>query len=106
MLYVSAGAYSGWWFPESYAKARIRGVVDIHSYDPALRATFASGKTVIAYKYNSRNVLISFKRMTFTRSSQAPVSKSAIVDGQLAYYLPTGAFAGSWVSAHFGLTVL
>ena len=105
MLYVSAGAYSGWWFPEAYTKARIRGAVDVHSYDPALRATFASGTSVIAYKYDSRNQLVSYKRLTFTGQSQAPVTKSAIVDGRLAYYLPIGAFAGHWVGATSGLTV-
>jgi hypothetical protein len=105
MLRVSAGAYSGWWFPEAYTKARIRGAVDVHSYDPALRATFASRTSVIAYKYDSLNRLVSYKRLTFTRQSEAPVSKSAIVDGRLAYYLPIGAFAGHWVGATSGLTV-
>jgi len=73
--------------------------------DPALWATFASGTSVIAYKYDSRNQLVSYKRLTFTGQSQAPVTKSAIVDGRLAYYLPIGAFAGHWVGATSGLTV-
>jgi hypothetical protein len=105
MLHVSAGAYTGWWFPEAYAKARIRGAVDVHTYSPDLRATFASGTYVIAYRYNARNQMVGYKWLAFTRQSQAPVTKSAIVDGKLAYFLPTGAFAGCWVSAGPGIAV-
>jgi hypothetical protein len=105
MLHVSAGAYTGWWFPEAYSKARIRGAVDAHFYDPALQATFAKGTKVSAYRYGAGNTLVAFKTLTFTRTSKAPVTRSAIVDGRLSYYLPAGAFAGYWVPAAPGLIV-
>jgi len=105
MLRISAGAYLGWWVTESYPKARIRGAVDMHAFDPALLVTFAKGTTAEAYKYDSLNHFVAYKKLTFTRSSQAPVTRSAIVDGHLSYYLPTGAFAGYWVTATPGVTV-
>lgn len=105
MLHVTVGAYTGWWFPEAFTKARIRGPVDVHSFDPALRATFAAGSRTTAYKYDGVNRLVGSKNLTFTRSSAAPVTKSAIVDGRLAYYFPLGAFAGYWIGAQSGLTV-
>jgi hypothetical protein len=105
MLRVSAGTYKNWWFPEAYTKAHLRGAVDVHPYEPALRATFATGTSVRAYKYDSQNQLVSSSALTFTRSSQESVTKSAIVDGRLSYYLPTGAFADSWVASQNGLTI-
>jgi hypothetical protein len=77
----------------------------MHAFDPALMATFASGTTAAAYRYDSHNQLVAYKTLTFTRSSQAPVTRSAIVDGHLSYYLPTGAFAGYWVTAAQGMTI-
>jgi hypothetical protein len=105
LLRVSAGPYTNWWFPDGYATARIRGVVDAHDFDPSLRATFVGGRNFGVYAYDSANRFAGYKNMTFTRSSQAPVTRSAIVDGRLAYYLPLGAFAGYWVPAQPGLTV-
>jgi D-glucuronyl C5-epimerase C-terminus len=105
MLRVAAGAYTNWWFPEAYSKARIRGAIDAHFYDPGLTGTFAKGMKVGAYKYGAGNTFVAYKTLTFTRSSQAPVTRSAIVDGRLSYFLPAGAFAGYWVPATPGLTV-
>ncbi len=104
MLRVSAGAYRGWWFPEGFTKARIRGAVDVHAYDPALQATFAANTRIGAYRYDLQNVLVSHRVLTSTLS-QAPVTKSAIVDGRLAYFVPTGTFAGYWIAAQSGLRV-
>jgi len=105
MLHVSAGAYAGWWFPEAFTKTRIRGAVDVHSYDPPLQATFAAYAGIRAYEYDDKNLLVDTKTVMFTESTQTPVTKSAIVDGQVAYFLPTGDFAGHWVRVQSGLTV-
>ena len=105
MLHVSAGAHAGWWVAESFTKARIRGAVDVHTYDPALLATFAPFTSYGAYEYDDQNLLVATMTLTLPEASEAPVTKSAIVDGKLAYYLPTGAFAGHWVGAQSGLTV-
>ena len=105
MLHVSAGAYTGWWVAESFTKARIRGAVDVHTYDPALLATFAPFTSFGAYEYDDQNLLVGTMTTTLPEASEAPVTKSAIVDGKLAYYLPTGAFAGHWVGAQSGLTI-
>jgi len=105
MLHVRAGAYAGWWFPEAYTKTRIRGAVDVHSYDPPLQATFAAYTSIRAYEYDDQNLLVDTKTMTFTEPTQTPVTKSAIVDGQVAYFLPIGDFAGHWVRVQSGLTV-
>ncbi len=105
MLHVKAGAYAGWWFPEAYTKTRIRGAVDVHSYDPPLQATFAAYASIRAYEYDDQNLLVDTKTVMFTEPTQTPVTKSAIVDGQVAYFLPTGDFAGYWVRVQSGLTV-
>ena len=105
MLHVTSGIYRGWWFPEAYTKARIRGAVDVHSYDPPLLATFAAGATISAREYDDQNLLVSNKTMTFTEYTQAPVAKSAIVDGQVSYLITEGDFAGYWTRVQPGLTV-
>ena len=105
MLHLSAGGYRGWWVAESFTKARIRGVVDVHTYDPALLATFAPYTSYRAYEYDAQNLLVSTKTLTLPEAAEVPVTKSAIVDGKLAYYLPDGAFSGYWVAAQSGLTV-
>ena len=43
--------------------------------------------------------------MTFTEYTQAPVAKSAIVDGQVSYLITEGDFAGYWTRVQPGLTV-
>ena len=105
MLRVSAGAFAGWWFPEAFTLARIRGPVDVHPFKPALTATFAAGKSTAAYTFNDGNVLLGARTLTFSTSTQLPVTRSGIVDGRLAYYLPTTETTGQWVGAQAGLTV-
>jgi hypothetical protein len=98
MLRVSAGPYTNWWFPESPGISYRSGPVDVHPYDPSRRAYFSAG-TYTASRYDSKGLLKGRKSVRLPKASSAPTTRSAVVDGRLAFYYGVGAFAGHWVAA-------
>lgn len=94
---ISAGTYTGWWFPEAYGVAYPRGAVDVHAFDPKVRLVFGAGKTYTAYRLDYRGLVVGTKRLTVTRQTSAPATSNAVVQGRPAWRIGAGALAGYYV---------
>jgi hypothetical protein len=101
-LRVSAGPYTGWWFPESYGVTWLLGATDTHAYTPQVKVYIEPG-TFSAYRLDAAGRVAGSRSVTFTATSTAPSVASAIVGGRPAYHFTVGAYAGYWLPMAAGI---
>ncbi|MBD3784054.1 MAG: hypothetical protein IE926_14090, partial [Micrococcales bacterium] len=101
-LQISAGGYSGWWFPESSAVYGL-GAVDVDVYAPKARLVLQAGRTYTFYRIDYRGNVLGSKRLTVTRTTSAPTNHSAVVLGRPSWYVTAGWLAGYYVAFQTGV---
>ncbi|KRE62219.1 hypothetical protein ASG78_03970 [Nostocoides sp. Soil756] len=102
-LRVSAGAYSGWWFPEATGLAYPVGAVDPQEYDPAVRLVLAAGRTYVGYRLDARGRVIGTRSLTVRTTTSAPATGNAVVQGRAAWLVSAGMFAGMYIPVQTGV---
>ncbi|NJP32587.1 D-glucuronyl C5-epimerase family protein [Micromonospora thermarum] len=97
------GALAGYLVAEAPGDRVLLGAVAKHAYTPERTLRFASG-TYTGYRYSAGWTVTERRTFTFSRSSAAPFSATAWVNGRLSYQITAGAYAGLWLPAVEGLT--
>jgi len=103
-LYITDGAFAGYWVQENPASAYIRGIVQKYTYDPPRQLTF-SAETYTGYDYASDGSVQKSLQVTLSSTTRMQASARAIIDGRLSWFVSNGSLAGYWVTAGTGLTL-
>ena len=97
-LKVSAGPYSGWWFPEARGVTWLRGATDLHAYRPRVKVVLAAGRTYSAYRLGSSGAVEASRTISVgSASTSAPSTANALVEGRPAFRIDAGSLAGYWL---------
>jgi peptidoglycan/xylan/chitin deacetylase (PgdA/CDA1 family) len=94
-LRISTGTFAGYWVPETIV-AHVIGVVGQRTFTPPRAISLPTGR-IVAYRFDSGWNLVAAPVLTLTSPSSATASKSAVIDGMLAYWITSGPFANSWL---------
>jgi hypothetical protein len=101
---VTAGSLAGYWVPERYPIARLRGLYAGTDYHLTRTATFPAG-TASGYRVAEPSGATSSPlTVTLSRPSSAPFDRSWVVGGRPYVRITAGSFAGRWVPVA-GLTL-
>ncbi|MDI9885895.1 D-glucuronyl C5-epimerase family protein [Streptomyces sp. HNM0645] len=97
---ISAGAYTGWWVGENWAKAYLRGTFLPTLFRPDRTVTFPGGSVPVdTYKVAANGDVTSVKTVSFVNPSNAPSDRRAIVNGRPCFQITAGGLTGYWVPA-------
>lgn len=98
MLRISAGAYKGWWFTESYGSAWYAGPKEVHEYRPRPLTLRLPAGTYTGYRYDASGRRVGSRTLRLTAARTLTVPRTAVVDTRNAFSTGTGLpFAGYWV---------
>ncbi|MFF7205957.1 D-glucuronyl C5-epimerase family protein [Streptomyces sp. NPDC008141] len=93
---INAGAYAGWWIGEAYPKVFLRGEYVSTTYRPLRTATFPANVEVTCVKFGTNGTTGTMKTVKFTKPSNAPFDRRAVVNGRPMVRITAGGLAGYW----------
>lgn len=98
MLNITVGSLAGYWVPESYLRAKIMGTRLSLTY-PMLRTVMIPAGSWSAYRYNSAGTVTASTTITPSRTTSAPFSTSATINGRWHVLVTAGSLANYWLPA-------
>lgn len=98
MLRITAGPLAGYSVPENHLRARMAGIKLSLTY-PLQRTVFIPAGSWSAYRYNTDGTRTARKTIRPTRTTSAPVSASAVINGRWHVHVTAGSLAGYWLPA-------
>ncbi|MBQ1075904.1 hypothetical protein KBX06_22485 [Micromonospora sp. C31] len=101
---MANGALAGYHVAEEAGKRSLAAKVVEHTYAPTRLLTVEPG-TYTGHAYDFRWRVIGSKRVTFPRTSGAPIDASAWIAGELHYRVTAGTYLGYWLPARRGLVL-
>ncbi|GGS38156.1 D-glucuronyl C5-epimerase family protein [Actinokineospora fastidiosa] len=104
MLRITAGGLAGYWVPENYPRTGLAGIKLSLTY-PLPRTVMIPAGTWSAYQFDSAGTPTASRTITPDRTTSAPFSTSATINGRWHILVTAGSLAGYWLPAQ-GLTLL
>ncbi|MGX7826306.1 D-glucuronyl C5-epimerase family protein [Actinokineospora sp. 24-640] len=104
MVTITAGALAGYAVPENWQRAWIAGAKVGLTY-PLPRTVQIPAGSRSAYKYSPSGALTAWTTITPPRTTSAPFSTSATINGRWHILVTAGSLAGYWLPAQ-GVTLL
>ncbi|GGS28628.1 D-glucuronyl C5-epimerase family protein [Actinokineospora fastidiosa] len=98
VLAITAGALAGYSVPENWQRAWIAGAKVSLTY-PLPRTVSIPAGSRSAYRYSSTGAVTSSKTITPSRTTSAPFSTSATINGRWHILVSAGSLAGYWLPA-------
>jgi subtilisin family serine protease len=92
---VVNGMWAGFWIAESASAYRV-GIVDRMPFSPSRRVQIRAG-THTGVAVTAQGTVVGTRRATLARTSGAPVSAWAVVNGRAHVLIMSGMWAGYWI---------
>ncbi|MFI6288422.1 D-glucuronyl C5-epimerase family protein [Streptomyces sp. NPDC051018] len=96
---ISAGTAKGWYTPEAYPKAYLRGEWFASVYRPTRVATFPAAVSIGCIKVAENGDVLATKTVRFAKASTAPFDRRAVVNGRPMVHITAGSLTDFWAPA-------
>jgi hypothetical protein len=94
---ITNGAAAGWYVPEAFGRAGLKGHRVAADYAPARTAIFPAGRQFSAYRFDAAGNRIGAKTSTFAKDSMAPFDRRAVINGRTYVRISAGGFTDMWI---------
>ncbi len=94
---ITNGAAAGWYVPEAFGLAGLKGQYLAADYRPARRAIFPAGRQFSAYRFDAAGNRTGAKTSTFAKDSMAPFDRRAVINGRTYVRISAGGFTDFWI---------
>jgi hypothetical protein len=100
-LRITSGVWAGYWIRET-SRSYVMGVAWSATYASPRTIYFSAGKYT-GYKYDGLGHVVARRTYTLGRSSSAPASGIAVINGRTHFQVSGGIWAGYWVPHSSGM---